>query len=131
VVVTNTTTGSTASRDLQVSARLSQPTPTITAINGTAIGQPISVALGQTITISGTGFSATPSQNTVRFGVAADSATPSAATTTQLTVQVPAFLAGMTPTSGPPAISVNLVVISTVDGVQVTSAAVSIIVTRS
>jgi len=44
--------------------------------------------VGTTVTIAGIGFSATPSQNTVRFN--GTLATVSAATTTQLTVTVPA-----------------------------------------
>src|SRR5215510_3797997 len=49
---------------------------------------PVSGPVGTTVTIYGTGFSATPSQNTVTFNGTA--ATVSAASATQLTVTVPA-----------------------------------------
>jgi hypothetical protein len=50
---------------------------------------PASGPVGTTVTITGTGFNTTPANNTVYFGTA--KATVSAATTTSLTVTVPAF----------------------------------------
>jgi hypothetical protein len=50
---------------------------------------PASGPVGTTVTITGTGFSTTPANNTVYFGTA--KATISAATSTSLTVAVPAF----------------------------------------
>jgi len=55
--------------------------PTITSIS------PRSGAIGSTVTITGTNFSATPSNNIVYFGSVR--ATVSSATTTQLRVTVP------------------------------------------
>jgi len=57
------------------------PIPTITSFS------PTSGAIGTTVTITGTNFSATPASNTVFFG--AVKATVSAASTTSLTVTVP------------------------------------------
>jgi hypothetical protein len=60
---------------------------------GSAFGQtitsftPLSAVVGATVTITGTGFDATPANNTVFFGATA--ATVTAATTTELTVTVP------------------------------------------
>jgi len=56
--------------------------PTITAFN------PTTGTVGSSVTITGTNFSTTPGNNIVRFG--ATKATVTAATTTQLTVTVPA-----------------------------------------
>lgn len=53
---------------------------------------PESGPVGTTVTINGTGFSATPSQNTVKFNGTA--ATVSAATTNQLQVSVPSATTG-------------------------------------
>jgi len=61
-----------------------QPASTVTILNFTPKSGPI----GTTVTIAGTGFSTTASQNTVTFNGTA--ATVSAATATQLVVTVPA-----------------------------------------
>jgi IPT/TIG domain len=54
---------------------------------------PNPVSVGQAVTIAGTGFSATPGQQSVSFGGVP--ATPSAATSTQLTVTVPTGIPGL------------------------------------
>lgn len=61
---------------------------TVIAIPAISSIAPTSGPVGSTVTITGTNFSATPDNNTVRFG--ATQATVTAATTTQLTVSVPA-----------------------------------------
>jgi hypothetical protein len=58
---------------------------------------PVSGTIGTTVTINGTGFSATPTDNTVFFG--AVRATVSASTTTSITVAVPAGAGSVVPVS--------------------------------
>jgi hypothetical protein len=73
---------STASNGIAALAGFSYGAPTITGFT------PASGIIGSTVTITGTNFNSTPANNTVYFG--AVRATVSAATSTQLSVLVPA-----------------------------------------
>jgi hypothetical protein len=74
---------------------------------------PDPATVGQPITISGSGFTTTPSQHVVHFGSGVN-ATPTAATATQLIVTVPTGIPGLT-TPGD-STTVNLTVERTTDG---------------
>lgn len=62
-------------------------TPTLTSLGAS------SGTIGSSITLTGTGFSTTPANNTVKFGTT--TATVTAATATSLTVTVPAGISGI------------------------------------
>jgi len=84
-VVVTTPSGST-NGNLTITAPLATPLPTIQNFSPSA-------TVGGTLTITGTGFSATASANTVMFDTVA--ATPSSATTTQLVVTIPTGISGL------------------------------------
>jgi hypothetical protein len=98
VRVTNTS-GAFATTSITVQAPLAVPLA-ITSI----LPDPAQVSLP--VTIVGTGFSGTANQNVVRFGTV--SATPSAASTTQLTVTVPTGIPGLVTPGDSTAVNVTI-----------------------
>jgi IPT/TIG domain len=71
--------------------------------------------VGQPVTITGTGFSTTGSQNVVSFGTV-NAGAPTAASATQLTVTVPTGIPGLV--SPGDSVTVNVVVTRTADAVR-------------
>jgi hypothetical protein len=82
-----TTPAGSANGTLTISPPLTTPLPTIQSFN------PTQGTVGASVSIVGTGFSATPSANAVMFDNV--SATPTSASTTQLSVVVPSGINGL------------------------------------
>ncbi len=92
VPVVVTAPAGVANNATTITAPLANPLPTITGFNPPSTGN-----VGQTITISGTGFNSTPANDTVIFDPTGTpvNVTPTAATSTQLTVTIPAGISGL------------------------------------
>jgi hypothetical protein len=91
--------GASATSTMTLQAPLAVPLA-ITSIS------PSTGQVGQPVTIGGTGFAGTASQNVVRFGP--QSATPSAGSTTQLTVTVPTGIPGLVTPGDSTAVNVTV-----------------------
>jgi IPT/TIG domain len=93
VPVVVTAPAGVANNTTTITAPLANPLPTITGFNPPSTGN-----VGQTITISGTGFNSTPANDTVIFDPTGTpvNVTPTAATSTQLTVTIPTGISGLT-----------------------------------
>jgi len=92
VPIVVTTPSGAANSTTTITAPLANPLPTITGFN------PSTGIVGNTITITGTGFDSTPTKDEVIFDPTGNpiSVTPTAATSTQLTVTIPTGISGLT-----------------------------------
>jgi hypothetical protein len=95
VPVVVTTPAGAANNTTAITAPLANPLPTITGFNPP---NPGGGNVGQAITIIGTGFDITPANDTVTFDPTGSpiAVTPTAATSTQLTVTIPTGISGLT-----------------------------------
>ena len=95
VPVIVTTPSGAANGTTTITAPLANPLPTITSFNPP---NPGGGNVGQSITIIGTGFDPAPRNDTVTFDPTGTPipVTPTAATSTQLTVTIPARISGLT-----------------------------------
>lgn len=109
VPVVVTTPSGTVSSTTTITAPLAKPLP---AITGFIPANPQGGNVNQSITIIGTGFDATPANNSVIFDVGGKPVpvVPTAATTSQLTVTIPDTIVGLTAAGG--FRSVNIAVVS-------------------